>query len=45
MTEQNYAEQEAEFAAAMHGIEQAPPRNEGQPQAEELEDTFHVDLD
>ncbi len=45
MTEQNYEEQEAEAAAAMHGMEQAPPKNDGQPQAEELEDNFHVDLD
>ncbi len=45
MTEQNYEEQEAEAAAAMHGMEQAPQNNDGQPQAEELEDNFHVDLD
>lgn len=45
MTEQNYEEQAAEAEAAMQGIQQDPSKSETQPQNEELEDTFHVDLD
>ena len=45
MTEQNYEEQAAQAEAAMQGIQQAPSRNQGQPENEELEDTFHIDLD
>ncbi|KAL9070524.1 MAG: hypothetical protein Q9161_004821 [Pseudevernia consocians] len=45
MTEQNYEEQAAQAEAAMQGIQQAPSRSDGQPENEELEDTFHIDLD
>ena len=46
MTEQNYEDQAAEAEAAMQGIKQDPPaKNPGQPQGEEPEDNFHVDID
>ena len=44
MTEQNYEEQAAEAEAAVQGTQQVPPK-QGQPQNEEQEDTFHIDLD
>lgn len=45
MAEQNYEEQAAEAEAATQGIQQDPPKKQGQPQDKELEDTFHIDLD
>lgn len=44
-SEQNYEEQEAEAAAAMHGIQQDPAKKQSQPPTEEEEDNFHIDLD
>ena len=47
MTEENYEEQAAEAEAALQsGVQQAPLKQDGEPGAEEeLEDTFHVNLD
>ena len=47
MTEQNYEEQAAEFAARAQGTQPAPVKKNSGPQdgEEELEDTFSVDLD
>lgn len=45
MTEQNYEEQAAEAEAAMQGVQQDPSEKKVQPQDEELEDPFHINLD
>ena len=45
MTEQNYEEQAAEAEAAMQGVQQDPTEKKAQPQDDELEDPFHINLD
>ena len=46
MTEQNYEEQAAEAEAARQNPQPAPPKKDSEPAGEEeLEDTFHINLD
>ena len=48
MSEQNYEEQAAEAAAAAQNPQQVPqqgPSNSQGGDGEELEDTFHIDLE